>query len=107
MKFICDNPECPRCGVVEEEWDNVYKLVDGELVSNKAPCPCCGGRRREISDGVPLSEKNIQIGGFTSASPERRREMLKKRAHDHYEKEIKPFKEHQLHEAVSAFKSVK
>lgn len=107
MKFVCDNPECSLCGIVDDEWDNTYKLIDGELISDKAPCPRCGVRRREIPDDVPLSEKNINIGSFTMASPEQRREILKKRSHDHYEKEIKPFKEHQLHEAVSAFKSIK
>ena len=80
-------------------------MINGQLVSNNAPCPCCGKIREEYNPNanVPLNEKNIEIGKYTMASSESRKEMLKKRSHDHYEKEIKPFKEHQLHEAVKQF----
>lgn len=106
MKFVCENPECPKYGIEDEYVTNVFKLIDGHLVSNNAPCPRCGKIRREINPNrdIPLSEKNIGIGLYTSASPEQRREMLKKRSHEHFEKKIKPFKEHQLHETVKQFK---
>lgn len=107
MKFVCENPDCERFGVVDEEFNNTYKMVDGRLLSDKAPCPVCGKMRKELANNVPLSEKNIYIESYTMASPEQRREILKKRSHEHYEKEIKPFKEHQLNEAVSQFKSIK
>lgn len=107
MKFVCENPDCEKFGVVDEEFNNTYKMVDGHLLSDKAPCPVCGKIRKELANNVPLSEKNIYIGSYTMASPEQRREILKKRSHEHYEKEIKPFKENQLHEAVSQFKSIK
>ena len=107
MKFVCENPDCERFGVVDEEFNNTYKMVDGRLLSDKAPCPVCGKIRKELANNVPLSEKNIYIGSYHMASPEQKREILKKRSHEHYEKEIKPFKEHQLHEAVSQFESIK
>jgi hypothetical protein len=106
MKFICNNPNCKKYGVEDEYLSNTYKVIGGKLVSNHAPCPCCGELREEINPNkdIPLSEKNIEIGKYSSASPQDRREMLKKRSHDHFEKEIKPFKEHQLHETVKQFK---
>lgn len=107
MKFVCENPECEKCGIVDEEFNNTYKMRDGHLVSDKAPCPKCGEIRKEVSDNTPLTQKNIYIGNYQMASPEQKREILKKRSHEHYEKEIKPFKEHQLHEAMSQFKSIK
>ena len=104
-KFICNNTECSRKGIVDEYLVNTYRMINGQLVSNNAPCPCCGKIREEYNPNanVPLNEKNIEIGKYTMASSESRKEMLKKRSHDHYEKEIKPFKEHQLHEAVKQF----
>ena len=42
MKFVCENPDCERFGVVDEEFNNTYKMVDGHLLSDKAPCPVCG-----------------------------------------------------------------
>ena len=106
MKFVCRNEQCERYGVEDEYFSNSYKVIGGKLVSNNAPCPCCGEIREEINPykDSPLSEKNIEIGKYSSASPEDKREMLKKRSHDHFEKEIKPFKEHQLHETVKQFK---
>lgn len=106
MKFVCRNEQCEKYGIEDEYLSNSYKVIGGHLVSNNAPCPCCGEIREEINPykDIPLSEKNIEIGKYTSASPEQRKEMLKKRSHDHFEKEIKPFKEHQLHETVKQFK---
>ena len=106
MKFICENPDCSKFGIEDEYITTTFRIVDGHLQSKDAPCPSCGQIRREINPykDIPLSEKNIEIGKYSSASPEAKRAMLKKRSHDHYEKEIKPFKEHQLHEAVKNFK---
>jgi len=106
MKFVCENPDCPKFGIEDEYLSNTYKVINGKLQSNNAPCPCCGQVREEINPNkdIPLSEKNIDIAKYSSASPQDKRAMLKKRSHDHYEKEIKPFKEHQLHETVKQFK---
>lgn len=106
MKFICKNAECPNYGKIDEYLSNTYKMINGHLVSNNAPCPKCGKIREEIvsEKDTPLSEKNIYLAKYTMSSPEQRREMLKKRSHEHYEKEIKPFKEHQINTAVKQFK---
>lgn len=106
MKFVCRNERCEKFGIEEEYLSNTYKVINGKLQSNNAPCPCCGEIREEINPNkdIPLSQKNIDIAKYYSASPEDKRAMLKKRSHDHYEKEIKPFKEHQLHETVKNFK---
>lgn len=106
MKFVCRNERCEKFGIEEEYLSNTYKVINGKLQSHNAPCPCCGEIREEINPykDIPLSEKNIDIAKYSSASPQAQREMLKKRSHDHYEKEIKPFKEHQLHETVNNFK---
>lgn len=106
MKFVCRNEQCEKFGIEEEYLSNTYKVINGKLQSNNAPCPRCGQIRKEINPNmdIPISEKNIEIAKYSSASPQAQREMLKKRSHDHYEKEIKPFKEHQLHEIVNNFK---
>lgn len=106
MKFVCRNEQCEKFGIEEEYLSNTYKIINGKLQSNNAPCPCCREIREEINPNkdIPLSQKNIDIAKYSSASPEDKRAMLKKRSHDHYEKEIKPFKEYQLHETVKNFK---
>ena len=106
MKFICKNENCERYGVEDDYTTVRYKLVDGHLQADCINCPYCGQLREEVNanTNIPLSEKNISIGIYSSASPEQRREMLKKRSHEHFEKEIKPFKEHQLHETINKFK---
>jgi len=104
-KFICRNLGCPKFGIEDEYLSNTYKLVDGQFISNNAPCPNCGKIREEINENIPLSEKNIDIGRYSSASKQDKREMLKKRSHDHFEKKIKPFKEFQIQETIKNFKT--
>lgn len=106
-KFICMNKSCEKYGITSQDYyRNSYILIDGNLVSNNAPCPCCNKERKEYNeyDEVPLSEKNFSILKFNSCSKEDQRDILKKRSHDHYNKEIKPLKEHRLHETIKAFK---
>lgn len=105
-KFVCVNKDCKQYGIEVEYTQVTYRFIDGELRAECAECPECGQKREEINENtsIPLSEKNVQFGGqFSSASPEGRKEILKKRAHEHYEKEIKPFREHQIHEAMRQF----
>lgn len=106
MKYVCRNEKCSRCGIEDEYLTNTYIMVDGHLESNHVFCPQCGNKREEINDNenIPIDEKNVAIGEYTAASPEQRREMLKKRSHDHFVKEIQPEKEHKLHELVENFK---
>lgn len=106
--FICKNENCERYGIEDEYCSLTYKYVGGELQATVAPCPCCGKIREEINpNDVPLSEKDIAFGKFASASKEQKTDMLKKRSHEHFEKKIKPFKDHQLHEAVKQMNELK
>ena len=109
MKFICNNEKCSRKGVEDEYLKNLYKVINGKLVSDNAPCPECGEIREEIDTNsrIPLSKKNIGMGKYSSSSPEQQREMLKKRSHEHYKKAVEPFKQHQLHTAMENMKNYK
>ena len=91
----------------DEYLRNTYTMIDGHLVSTNAPCPCCGKVREEINEAanIPISEKNLMYGEYSSASPEQKREMLKKRSHEHFEKYIKESKEEKINAAVKAFKN--
>jgi hypothetical protein len=104
-KFVCENKNCPKFGIEDEYPSNIYKLVNGKFQSNNAPCPFCTKVRTEILNSVPLSEKNIEIAKYSKSSAFEKKEILKKRSHEHFEKEIKPFKEHQLHETMQQFKN--
>lgn len=106
MKFVCRNESCSRCGVEDEYLTNKYRLINGKLQSDNAPCPVCGQIREEINpyEDIPWSERNISIAKYSSASPQDKREMLKKRSHEHYEKEIKPYKDFKLNETITKFK---
>ena len=107
-KFVCRNKDCKKYGIEDEHLRNTYTMIDGHLVSANAPCPCCGKVREEINEAanIPISEKNLMYGEYSSASPEQKREMLKKRSHEHFEKYIKESKEEKINAAVKAFKNV-
>lgn len=107
--YKCLNPECPDFEIVDDYYKfrkDSFRLIDGELVSKNASCPKCGQRRKEINpnEDIPLSEKSIEIAKYSSSSPDGKKAILKKRSHDHFVKEIKPFKDHQLHTAVENMK---
>lgn len=107
MKFVCENKDCEKYGIEDEYVRTTYKMIDGHLVSENAPCPCCGKLRKEINEAanIPISEKNLMYGEYSSASPEQKRAMLKKRSHEHFEKHIKESKEEKINAAVKAFKN--
>lgn len=106
MKYVCHNPECSAVGVEEEFFTETYQFIDGALRGKNAPCPVCGHIREEVNENEEISpeEKNVSLAKFAMASPEAKREILKKRSHDHYEKEIRPMKEEKLRKAVENFK---
>lgn len=108
MKYICENPECSHYGEVFEFTHTKFFFKKGELVSEHLECPYCGKDRKEINpnEEIPLSEKEIGYAAYSSASPQDKREMLKKRSHDHFMKEVKPYKEHVLHETVKNFQEL-
>lgn len=106
MKYVCENPECEKFGVEESFVSEIYVMRDGRLVGKNSACPCCGKTRKEINpnEQIPVGKKNISLATYTMSSPEGRREILKKRSHEHFEKEIRPVKEEKLRKTVEAFK---
>lgn len=106
VRFICKEEGCKRKDIADDYYSNTYKMVNGSLQSNNAPCPSCGKIREEIdfNKEIPFSQKNIDIAKYSSSSPEQKKAMLKKRSRDHFEKEVKPYKDHRLQEAVKQFK---
>lgn len=106
MKYVCENPECSEYGKEEYLSSETYGFKGDRLVGKHAPCPVCGVERREINPAANISpaEKNIGLLKFQMSSPEDRREILKKRSHEHFEKEIRPAKEEKLRKTVEAFK---
>ena len=107
MRYICNNPSCPEYGKEEYTASETYGFKDGRLVGKNANCPVCGKERTELKDPdaqMSPADKNISIMKFSMATAEGKREILKKRSHDHFEKEIRPQKEEKLSKAVQAFK---
>ena len=105
MKYVCLNPDCKRYKVEDELTKESFHYEGGELVGEHADCPCCGRRRKFINpnEDIPLSQKETYYGKYSSASPQERREMLKKRAHEDYNKHVKERKDYLIHEAVRQF----
>lgn len=104
MRMLCRNKDCERYGQADYYPSTTYRYRDGRLVSDDAACPVCGREREELNDNedIPLSEKTVDIGRYTNASPEQRREILKRRSHEHFLREVRPRKEHMLEEARRA-----
>lgn len=110
MRYICVNPDCERYQQEEFLVSETYYYRNGHLVGTHCFCPKCGKERQEIKNpdaDVPLSQKNIGINSMGAMSMERRREILKKRSHEHFEKEIKERKEGLINSAMSEMKNFK
>lgn len=106
MKYICENPDCPDYGKEEYMSSETFSFRGTRLVGKHADCPTCGRERKEVNPNadVSISEKNIGVLKYNMASAEGKREILKRRSHEHYEKEIRPIKEEKLRKAVESFK---
>lgn len=106
MQYICHNAACSECGKPDSVGEETFVLRGSRIVGKHAACPVCGQEREFVtaSQEIPLSQKNFHIGQYTNASPEERRAMLKKRSHEHYEKEVRPVKEEKVRKAVEAFR---
>jgi len=105
MKYVCRNPECSECGKEEYLSSERFFMRNGNYVGENAPCPVCGQIREEINPNTQISpaEKNISLMKFQMASSEGKREILKRRSHEHYEKEVRPVKEEKMRKAVESF----
>lgn len=90
MWYQCNNLECKNYGKREEYLNENYFYRSGRLVGEHSQCPICAVEREEINPNkdVPLSEKSVGIGLFNSMSKEQRQELLKKRSHEHYKKNV-------------------
>lgn len=105
MKCVCKNEECSLFNKEQLLICSTLRFIDGKLrLSDK--CEGCGRILEEIPSEEPPNLESIYIGKFSSGSMEQRQEMLKKRARDHFKKEIKPFKDHQRNELVKEFSDI-
>ena len=109
MKYICENKECANFGVEEYYSSETFKYCDGRLVGQHANCPICGKERKEINPNsdISLSEKNIGVNIFQGLSKEQKREVLRKRSHQHFKKEIKERKNGMLNQAMTEMRDLK
>lgn len=108
MKYVCNNPECENFGVEEYLSSETYRYRNGRMVGEHAPCPLCGEEREEINPNkdIPLSQKTIGMNFFDGKSVEERRDILRKRTHAHFNKEIKEKKEHMINSAKREFQEL-
>lgn len=108
MKYVCENTDCSKYGVEEYYVSETFKYQDGRLVGSHAVCPSCGKERKEVNPNkdVPLSEKNIGVNLFQGMSTEQKREALRKRSHQHFNKEIKERKDGMLNQAMTEMKDL-
>lgn len=105
MKCICNNETCRLFGQEQTLTKATYKFIDGKIRLSTS-CEGCGRALEEIPSEEPPTIGSVYIGKYSSGSKEQRQEMLKKRARDHFKKEIKPFKDHQHNELVKEFKEI-
>lgn len=108
MEYVCNNPECPECGKKEYFSSETYKYRSGRLVGEHSQCPKCGVEREEINPNknVPLSEKNIGIGLFAGMSKEQKQEVLKKRSHEHFKRNVEERKEGLMSRAINEMRNM-
>lgn len=107
--YLCQNKDCAHYGQQETVMRESFKYVDGiGLVGEKAKCPICGQIRKYVNPDadVPLSEKNIGFGKYSSASAEQRREMLKQRSHEHFNKKVKERKDYLMNQAITEMRGL-
>lgn len=106
--YICRNAQCERYGVPENVEREVFKYTADGLIGEKCRCPVCGKVREYInpSSEVPLSEKSVGVGTFSSKSAEQKRELLKKRSHDHFNKHVKERKDYLMNKAMGEMRNL-
>lgn len=107
--YVCNNEDCPCYGVQEVITRESFKYVSGlGLVGEHRECPKCGKVREYVNPAadMTLSEKNIEIGRYSAASAEQKREMLKQRSHDHFNKKVKERKDHLMNQAITEMRGL-
>lgn len=108
MEYICNNPKCPNYRKKEYFSSETYKYRDGRLVGEHIQCPECGAEREEVNPNkdIPLSEKNIGIGLFAGMSKEQKQEVLKKRSHEHFKRNVEERKEELMSRAINEMRNM-
>lgn len=91
---MCNTKDCVENKITRIiKWDGMSSVQ----LSQSRECPQCG-LPRSIMDVVFKETENdfssIGIGRIASMTPIERKQLLKKRSNDHYEKEIKPRKKY-------------
>ena len=107
--YICLNERCKSYGVKDFVTHEQFIYVEGKgLVGKNCNCPDCGQERKHVNPDadIPFSEKNVEIGKYTSASKEQKAEMLKKRSHEHFEKHVKERKDYLMNKAIGEMRSL-
>lgn len=94
-----NNFECNNCGyqffishfIISIKNDiAIYKYKTGKPVS----CPDCNSLNIKTIE-KPGNFETLQVGKYTMLSVDDRKKLLKKRSHEHFEKEIK-HKQHEI-----------
>lgn len=109
MEYICQNPNCKAYNKPEYLNEETYRYIDGEVIGAHAACPDCGQKRKRYNknENMPLSEKGaVSILRFNSASTEDKREILRKRSREHFQKEVKEKKDHLMNKAMTEMKNL-
>lgn len=107
--YICENKDCARYGCKDIVARESFKYVSGlGLVGEKAKCPACGGIRKYVNPDadVPLSEKKVYTAKYSSASADQKRDILRQRSHEHFQKKIKEKKDFLMNKAMGEMKSL-
>lgn len=108
MKYICLNPDCSKYQLPEEVIRESFVMRDGKLVGKNCICLECKKERMldNPNEKIPIAEKGIVMGTYASMSKEQKREMLQKRSHEHFKKEIKERKDGLLNQAMSEMRNM-
>jgi hypothetical protein len=108
MEYICLNKECVDFNKKEYLSSESFFFCKGRLIGKHSQCSKCGFERMKINDNesIPLSRKNVQMNMFDSMSADEKREKLKQRAHNHFNKEVKERKNDLLGRAMKEMKDL-
>lgn len=110
--YVCKNEQCENYNKHEEIYKESFKYANGEIIGEHAICPKCGKIREYVNPAseVPLSEKLktfVNTGSsFSSASKEQKQEILRKRAHEHFNKSVKERKDYLMNKAMTEMRSL-
>ena len=111
--YVCKNEQCENYNEREEIYKESFKYdAKCGIIGEHAICPKCGKIREYINPAseVPLSEKLntfVNVGSsFSAASKEQKQEILRKRAHEHFNKSVKERKDYLMNKAMTEMRSL-